>query len=126
MTAPTPRAKLLCPGTGTLFRVHSGITREGPTLQVLSYPHPSPALLHLSYKPGALVPSPNELQNLFGAVGPNNCGHANPHVNDLVEFGLRNAAAVLQQPKKRRQRPGILPDNSVAVFGQHAGYVVHE
>src|SRR5439155_17185885 len=52
--------------------------------------------------------------------------HADPHIEDLVEFRLRDAAVVLEKPENRRQRPGTFPDNNVAVLGQHAGDVIHE
>ena len=53
-------------------------------------------------------------------------GHADAHVEDLIEFRLGHAALGRDDLEDRQDVPGAVVDEGVAIFGQDARDVVHE
>ena len=59
-------------------------------------------------------------------VGGDDGGHADAHVEDLIDLGVVNAAGVLDQFENGRNGPRAFPDDDITVNGQDPRDVVNE
>ena len=65
-------------------------------------------------------------EDLRGAVGGHDGGHADAHVEHLVKLRLGHAAASFNEIEDWQRLPGSFAEDDVAVLRQYTGDVVHE
>src|SRR3954463_12772577 len=68
----------------------------------------------------------DKLQHRVRLPGIHNSGHANAHIEDLIQFSLRDSALSGNDVEDREHFPGMFMDAHIAMWWQHARKVVDE
>src|SRR5947209_2367579 len=84
------------------------------------------ALDYFADNPCPLLSIPNEFEDSVCFIRSHCHGHADPHVEYLVQLILWHASLGLDDLENRQHLPRAPSDNDIAIPGQHPWYIIHK